>query len=57
MSGVTNYISKFYTNPLGGAPQFRAPKTPISRKTRKYGLKHALHTLDGQFFWITISKK
>ena len=46
---VKNCISKLCTNPLRD-PHPR-PRTQIGWKTRKYVLKHALHTLDGHFRW------
>ena len=45
---VKNCISRLCTNPLGDPPNPPA-QYPNRVKTRKYGLKHALHTLDDHF--------
>ena len=39
----------FGANLLGNPLPFGAPNTQIGRNTQKYGLYHALHTLDGYF--------
>ena len=41
---VKNCISRLCTNPLGPPPP-PGPNSQIGLKTRKYGLKHALHSL------------
>ena len=42
---------------LGRHPPPRTPNTRIGWKTRKYGLKHALHSLDDDFKWSQYQKK
>ena len=50
-----NCISRLCTNPLGDTPP-RTTNTRIGWKTRKYGLKHALHSLYDHFKWSQYQK-
>ena len=52
LPGVKSCISTLCTNPLGAPPPPPlppGPNTQIGGKTCRYGLKHALHNLDGHF--------